>query len=264
MKKKLKGHPGPRLEHVLTWRINQANSWREPSTEQVYIFFQLRLLQYKCDFIKGTFWACMCIFKWSKLYRIDRASILVGIMLMLIYCAVCIWLCFCVFARLWGTASVFLTAAPESYIDGWGALYFTDVCDQCWCKERERDWRRGRDGWVVLPLQISFFLFLLFQSVCINPLLSPRVSHSVDSVGICMCFILTGVIALTNMTQCLQAQHMLNRATFSRLLDYRLSAESVCLCVSVRGCVLHISFRYRSLKRTQTSCLSKCPGWPLM
>lgn len=165
---------------------------------------------------------------------------------MLIYCAVCIWLCFCVFARLWGTASVFLTAAPESYIDGWGALYFTDVCDQCWCKERERDWKRGRDGWVVLPLQISFFLFhgaSFFSSLSALILSSLGEFPTVDSVSICICFILTSIIALTNMTQCLQAQHMLNRATFSRLLDYRLSAESwVCekVCVCAWVCFAHL------------------------
>lgn len=108
-------------------------------------------------------------------------------------------------------------------------------------KERERE----RERWLSCAASANFILslsrcFLHFQSVCINPLLSRRVSHSVDSVSICICSILTNIIALTNMTQCLQAQHMLNRATFSRLLDYRLSAESwVCekVCVSVCLCV---------------------------
>lgn len=121
-----------------------------------------------------------------------------------------------------------------------------------WCMwsvlmQGKRTRLKERERWLSCAASANFILslsrcFLLFQSVCINPLLSRRVSHSVDSVSICICFILTSIIALTNMTQCLQAQHMLNRATFSRLLDYRLSAESwvcekvcvcACLCVGV-------------------------------
>lgn len=122
-------------------------------------------------------------------------------------------------------------------------------CDQCWCKERVLGkWAgRGRKGKRERRAAMCCCCKSLFPTIpssplpkvsCINPLLSRWISRSVDPASICICCTLTDIIALTDMTQCLLAQHMLRGATFSRLLDYRLSTinwkcECVPACVRV-------------------------------
>lgn len=153
-------------------------------------------------------------------------------------------------------------------------------CDQCWCKERMLGKRagRGRKGkrersrerereseqQYAAAANLSFPPSRTPPPVsCINPLLSRWISRSVDPASICICCTLTDIIALTDMTQCLLAQHMLRGATFSRLLDYRLSTINW-KCECVPACVFMLSpFQRGSLKRKQT-CLSECPSWPLM